>query len=122
MRTLANLMVLAVAAEHLAFLALEMFFWQQPVGMRIFRTTPDVAAESAALAANQGLYNGFLAAGLVWSLVDGARGFALKVFFLLCIIVAGIYGGLTAIPTILYVQGAPAALALLFVLLFARKA
>jgi putative membrane protein len=121
MRTLANFLVVLVAAEHFAFLALEMFFWQQPLGMRVFHTTPEFAAQSAALAANQGLYNGFLAAGLLWSLVDGARGFALKLFFLGCVIVAGVYGGLSAIPSILYVQGAPAALALLLVLATARK-
>ena len=122
MRVLANLMVLLVAAEHAAFLALEMFFWQKPLGLKVFHTTPEFAAASAALAANQGLYNGFLAAGLLWALVDGTRGFALKVFFLGCVIVAGVYGGVSAIPSILYVQGAPAALALLLVLLSARKA
>ncbi|MFO1187180.1 MAG: DUF1304 domain-containing protein [Alphaproteobacteria bacterium] len=122
MNLLANFLVLIVAAEHVAFLALEMFFWQQPLGMKVFHTTPEIAAQSAALAANQGLYNGFLAAGLLWSLVDGARGFALKIFFLGCVLVASVYGGLTAIPSILYVQGAPAALALLLVLLSPRKA
>jgi putative membrane protein len=121
MKVLANLLVVVVALEHAAFLVLEMFYWQQPLGMRVFHTTPEFAAASAALAANQGLYNGFLAAGLLWSLAGGARGFALKVFFLGCVIVAGVYGGLTAIPSILYVQGAPAALALLLVLVSARK-
>ena len=95
-------------------MVLEMFYWDHPLGRQIFNMTPEVSASSAILAANQGLYNGFLAAGLIWGLVAGRRD--VKVFFLACVIVAGVYGGLTAKTTILYTQGAPALLALLAVL------
>ena len=115
MHIVANLLVAVVALAHLYFLALEMFFWTKPLGLRTFGMTQDFANSTAVLAANQGLYNGFLAAGLVWALLDARRGFALKVFFLLCIIVAGVYGGFTAKMTILYVQAAPALVALLTV-------
>jgi putative membrane protein len=96
------------------FLVLEMFYWNDPIGYRVFNTTPEIAASSAVLAANQGLYNGFLAAGLLWGLVSGRRD--VKVFFLCCVIVAGVYGGLTAKMSILYIQGVPALAALLAVL------
>jgi putative membrane protein len=101
MRIIALLLVAIVALSHVAFLILEMFYWNTPVGYQVFGTTPDFAAASAVLAANQGLYNGFLAAGLLWGL---------------CVIVAGVYGGLSAKMSILYVQGAPALAALLAVL------
>ena len=114
MRIIALLLVAIVMLSHVGFLVLEMFFWNDPVGHRIFGTTPEVAAQSAVLAANQGLYNGFLAAGLLWALISGRRD--LKVFFLTCVIVAGVYGGLTAKMSILYVQAAPALAALLAVL------
>jgi putative membrane protein len=91
-----------------------MFYWNDPVGREIFGTTPEVAATTAALAANQGLYNGFLAAGLLWGLFTGRRD--IKVFFLCCVIVAGVYGGLTTKMSILYVQGVPALAALVAVL------
>jgi putative membrane protein len=94
-----------------------MFFWSKPVGRRIFGLSPEFASESAVLAANQGLYNGFLAAGLVWGLVAGPSGFDLKIFFLLCVVVAGVFGALTASRSILWVQAVPAALALVLVLL-----
>jgi putative membrane protein len=114
MRIIALLLVAVVALGHVGFLVLEMFLWNDPVGYRIFGTTPEFAAQSAVLAANQGLYNGFLAAGLVWGLIAGRRD--LKIFFLACVIVAGVYGGLTAKMSILYVQALPGLLALLAVL------
>ena len=120
-KTLANIMVAIVALEHLAFLVLEMFLWTEPVGMRVFGLTPEFAAESAPLAMNQGLYNGFLAAGLIWGLLSKDNAVAIKVFFLVCVIVAGIFGGLTAKASIIVVQGAPALLALILVLLSRRQ-
>jgi putative membrane protein len=114
MRIIALLLVAIVALSHVAFMVLEMFFWADPVGHRIFETTPEFAAASKVLAANQGLYNGFLAAGLLWGLIRGRRD--VKIFFLACVIVAGIYGGLTAKMSILYVQAVPALAALLAVL------
>ncbi|HEY5828172.1 MAG: DUF1304 domain-containing protein [Hyphomicrobiaceae bacterium] len=113
---IANLLVGLVALLHLGFLVLEMFLWTTPFGLRTFNMTPEVAASSKVLAANQGLYNGFLAAGLVWGLLARENGTAIKVFFLACVIVAGIFGAATAKPTILFVQALPAALALLAVL------
>jgi putative membrane protein len=112
---LANLLVAVVAALHVYFLILEMFLWTKPLGLKTFRNSPEKAAQSAVLAANQGLYNGFLAAGLVWGLLHGDAAFAfqLKVFFLLCVIVAGLYGAASVSRRIIYVQAAPAALALL---------
>jgi putative membrane protein len=109
--------VLLVAFLHVYFLVLEMFLWQTPFGMKTFGTTPEVAASSAVLAANQGLYNGFLAAGLLWALfsygVVGGR--AALTFFLACVLVAGVYGGATANVRILFVQGVPALIALALV-------
>jgi putative membrane protein len=121
MKKLANILVGFVALEHFGFLVLEMFFWTKPYGLETFGLTPEFAAQSASLAANQGLYNGFLAAGLVWSLLRKVDAFAIKVFFLSCVIVAGVFGALTAKASILYVQGAPAALALVLVVLSSRK-
>jgi putative membrane protein len=114
MRIAAALAVILVAALHLGFLALEMFLWQAPLGLSIFSMTPDEAAASAVLAANQGLYNGFLAAGLLWGLAAGKRD--VQVFFLLCVIVAGLFGGYTAKPTIYFIQALPGAIALLLLL------
>ncbi len=94
MKLIANLLIGLVALSHLGFLVLEMFFWDHPVGRRIFAMTPEVSASSAVLAMNQGLYNGFLAAGLVWGLVSGRRD--IKLFFLICVVIAGVFGGLTA--------------------------
>ena len=116
MKIIANLLVGLVALLHLGFLVLEMFLWTTPFGLRTFNMTPEVAASSKVLAANQGLYNGFLAAGLVWGLLARENGTAIKVFFLACVVVAGIFGAATAKPTILFVQALPAALALLAVL------
>jgi putative membrane protein len=112
MRILANLLTVLVAALHIYFLVLEMFLWDQPKGRKIFGTTPEFAAASKALAANQGLYNGFLAAGLVWGLWLGDSGTDVKVFFLCCVVIAGVYGAYSVSRRILFVQAAPAALAL----------
>ena len=119
MNAIANALVALVAALHVYFLVLEMFLWTKPLGLKTFRNSPTKAAESAVLAANQGLYNGFLAAGLVWGLVHPASGFAfqIKVFFLICVIVAGVYGAITVSHRILFVQAAPAALALILLCL-----
>lgn len=107
-----------VALEHLWFLVLEMFLWTKPIGLRTFRHSAEQAAASAPLAANQGLYNGFLAAGLVWGLLASPPEVALpvKLFFLACVVVAGVFGALTVSRRILVVQGVPAALALLLLL------
>lgn len=117
MQLLANVLIAFVALSHLGFLVLEMFYWDHPVGRRIFAMTAEQSGFSRTLAANQGLYNGFLAAGLVWSLQSGRLD--LKIFFLACVIIAGVYGGLTAKRTILFTQALPAALALLCVWLAA---
>ena len=111
MRILANIAALIVAAEHAGFLVLEIFLWQEDAGMNVFGLTAEEAAQTATLAANQGLYNGFLAAGLIWAVLRGNREFTR--FFLLCVIAAGVFGAMTASPTILYVQAAPAVVALL---------
>ena len=115
MRVLGNILVAVVAALHVGFLVLEMFLWTTPFGLKTFNLTPEFAAASKALAANQGLYNGFLAAGLVWGLVAREASFAIKVFFLICVIIAGVFGAATAKTTILFVQALPAAVALLVV-------
>jgi len=114
MNAIANLLVALVAILHIYFLVLEMFLWTKPLGLKTFRNSIEKATDSAVLAANQGLYNGFLAAGLIWGLVQGVPAFAfqIKMFFLLCVIVAGIYGAATVSRRILYVQAAPAAVAL----------
>lgn len=121
MRILGGFLVALVAALHIGFLVLEMFLWTTPFGLRTFNLTPEFAAASAPLAANQGLYNGFLAAGLIWGLLARESAFAIKVFFLVCVIVAGVFGAATAKGTILFVQALPAAIALL-VLFFSRRA
>ena len=113
----ANVVVALVALLHLYFLVLEMFLWNTPKGRRTFDLTPEFAAASRTLAANQGLYNGFLAAGLVWGLALGADGVGVKIFFLGCVIVAGVFGALTASRKILWVQALPGAVALVLVLL-----
>jgi putative membrane protein len=121
MAVVAGILVALVAAMHVGFLILEMFLWTTPFGMRTFNLTPEFAAASAALAANQGLYNGFLAAGLVWSLLAREAGFAIKVFFLVCVIIAGVFGAATAKGTILIVQALPGAIALVAVLAAGRR-
>ena len=115
MMILANILVALVAVLHLGFLVLEMFLWNNPVGRKTFKMTPEYAQDSATLAANQGLYNGFLAAGLIWGLVSSET--SVKIFFLICVIVAGIFGGLTAKRSILYMQALPGLLALIAVYL-----
>ncbi len=115
MSTLANIAIVLVAVLHGYFLLLEMFFWDKPLGLRTFRLTPEFAAASKKLAANQGLYNGFLAAGLVWGLSLGAAGSAVKIFFLSCVIVAGIYGAFSVGKKIFWTQAMPALLALVCV-------
>lgn len=115
MTLLANALVALVAALHLYFLVLEMFFWTKPLGRKVFRLTPEFAEASKALAANQGLYNGFLAAGLVWGLVMGDA--PIKLFFLGCVVVAGVFGAATVGKKILFVQAVPAAVAMAAVLL-----
>jgi putative membrane protein len=113
--TLANVVVALVAVIHVYILVLEMFLWDKPAGLRAFGQTPDAAAASRVLAANQGLYNGFLAAGLAWGLLLGPDGTPVKVFFLACVLVAGLYGAVTASRKILYVQAIPAAIGLALV-------
>jgi putative membrane protein len=118
MTILAQILVGLVAALHVGFLILEMFLWDTPRGRATFGTTRKFAAQSTTLAANQGLYNGFLAAGLVWSLVAADPvGFQTKVFFLTCVIIAGLYGAMTVNKRILFIQAVPAMLALAAVLL-----
>jgi len=102
-----------VAALHICFLVLEMFLWDKPAGLKVFGQTPEQARSSKVLAANQGLYNGFLAAGLIWGLAQGSSGHEILTFFLCCVLLAGLFGALTASRRILYVQAMPAALGLL---------
>ena len=115
MTTIADGIVLVVAIEHVYFLVLEMFLWTKPMGLRAFRQSAEKAQASAALAANQGLYNGFLAAGLVWGLLAGPaeHALAIKTFFLSCVVVAGVFGSATVSRRILFLQAFPAAVALL---------
>lgn len=117
MTTVANILVGVVAFLHVYFLILEMFLWDKPFGLKTFGHTVEAATASKVLAMNQGLYNGFLAAGLVWGLCLGAAGDPIKIFFLGCVVVAGVFGGLTASRKILFVQALPAAIALALVLL-----
>ncbi len=116
MTTAANIAIGFVALLHAYFLVLEMFLWDTPYGRRVFKSTPEFAAASKVLAANQGLYNGFLAAGLVWGLVLGDAGVHVKVFFLACVVIAGVFGGATASRAILFVQAIPGILALALLL------
>jgi putative membrane protein len=113
----AAILVFVVAALHVFFLVLEMFLWKTPYGRRTFHTTPEVAESSAVLAANQGLYNGFLAAGLLWGLLGYGvtAGRPILTFFLLCVIIAGVYGAATVGRRILFIQALPAAIALVLV-------
>jgi len=115
MNTVAQVAVALVALLHLYFLVLEMFLWDKPAGLRAFGHSAEAAASSKVLAANQGLYNGFLAAGLLWGLTLGGGGRHVAVFFLGCIVIAGLYGALTASRKILFVQALPGAIALALV-------
>lgn len=110
-----NILTGVVSLVHIYILVLEMFLWDRPQGMKAFGTTAEFAAATKVLAANQGLYNGFLAAGLIWGIWLGEAGDPVKTFFLLCVAAAGLYGALTASRKILYVQTIPAAIALLAV-------
>jgi putative membrane protein len=120
MQLLADILVALVAVLHLWFLVLEMFLWTKPYGRRAFGLTPERAEATKSLAANQGLYNGFLAAGLAWGLMAGADVYVPKVFFLGCVIVAGVFGAATASRKILWVQALPGAVALALVCLAQR--
>ena len=120
MIVLARGLVILVALLHIGFLVLEMFLWTGPIGQRVFAMTPEFAEQSAVLAANQGFYNGLVAAGLLWGALRNNREF--MIFFTLCVIAAGIYGGLTAKMSILYMQAAPGLVALLAVLAARPKA
>jgi len=115
MSVLAFILVILIALEHFAFMVIEMFFWTKPLGRRIFKQTLEKSKQTKVLAANQGLYNGILATGLLWSLLHPNHEFGeqLTVFFLLAIIVAGLYGAYSANKNILFVQAMPAAMALL---------
>jgi putative membrane protein len=115
MEYLSLVVVALVAIEHVGIMCLEMFYWDHPAGRKVFNMTPQQSASSRVLAANQGLYNGFLAAGLFWSLMSDR--FDLKVFFLGCVVIAGLFGAATAKRTILFTQALPAGLALLAVIL-----
>jgi putative membrane protein len=115
--TIANIVVGLIALVHVYILVLEMFLWDKPTGLRAFGQTQEAATASKVLAANQGLYNGFLAAGLFWGIGLGATGTAVKVFFLCCVLVAGLYGAATASRKILFVQAVPAAIGLVLLLL-----
>jgi putative membrane protein len=112
----ANVVVALIALLHVYILVLEMFLWTTPRGRRAFGLTPEFAEASKTLAANQGLYNGFLAAGLAWGLLLGPAGYGVKLFFLGCILVAGLYGAATATRKILFIQAIPAAIAIGLVL------
>lgn len=120
MTLLATLLTGLVALLHLYFLVLEMFLWTKPAGRRVFKTTPEFAEASRVLAANQGLYNGFLAAGLLWSLWLGVPGNSIRYFFLGCVVAAGTFGAATVGRKILFVQAFPAALAVLLTSLASR--
>ena len=119
MQILQNILVSLVAILHLGFLYLEMFLWKTPKGQKIFKTEPVFANRSASLAANQVLYNGFLAAGLFWSLIhsDKAQSMELEIFFLSCVIIAGLFGCVTVSKNIFFIQALPAILALTTILL-----
>ena len=116
MTIVTGLIVLLVALLHVYFLILEMFLWDKPAGLKAFAQTKEQASNTKVLAANQGLYNGFIAAGLLWGVIQGSDGYDFKVFFLSCVIVAGVYGAMTASRKILFVQAAPGLLGLLLVI------
>ncbi|MGG6463672.1 DUF1304 domain-containing protein [Solilutibacter silvestris] len=117
MLLVSNIVVGLVALLHIYILVLEMFLWTKPAGRKAFGLTQEFADQTKVLGANQGLYNGFLAVGLIYGLVQGPAGLSFKVFFLACVVVAGVYGAATASKKILFVQAVPAAIALALVLL-----
>jgi putative membrane protein len=111
----ADVVIGFIALVHLYILVLEMFLWEKPAGRRAFGLSQEMARASKRLAVNQGLYNGFLAAGLIWGLILGGEGFSVKVFFLSCILIAGLFGAATASRKILFIQALPAAVGLVLV-------
>jgi putative membrane protein len=113
---LANISIFLVASLHVCFMIVEMFYWTKPLGIRIFGLKPEFARSSKTLAMNQGLYNGFLAAGLFWGLLAGPDGYTIKIMFLVFVIIAGLFGAVTANKNILLIQALPGALALVAVL------
>lgn len=115
MKLVSDILIVIVALLHFFFLYLEMFLWDKPRGMKSFNLTPEFAKQSKRLAMNQGLYNGFLAAGLLWGLFAGDP---VKIFFLSCVIIAGIFGAFTVSKRIFYIQAVPAILALVILLVF----
>lgn len=117
MSTVATIVISLIAILHLYFLVLEMFLWDKPAGLRAFGQTKEAATASKVLAANQGLYNGFLAMGLLWGVSLGSSGIHIKFFFLICVLVAGLFGAWTASRKILWIQALPAAIALLLLAL-----
>jgi putative membrane protein len=119
MKLIANLLTAVVALCHLGFLTLEMFFWDHPIGRKIFEMNSEFSASSAALAMNQGLYNGFLAAGLIWGIWKERRD--VKIFFLCCVVIAGVFGGITAKTSILFTQALPGLIALASVMIATRQ-
>ena len=119
MKLLANIFTVFVAISHVGILVLEMFFWNHPIGQKIFSMTAEVAELSSVLAMNQGLYNGFLAAGLFWGLL--VNRVDVKAFFLCCVVIAGVFGGLTAKTSIIFTQGLPALTALILVIVASRN-
>ena len=119
MKIIAKILIMLVALEHIYFLYLEMFLWAKPYARKIFAMSKEDAEATATLAKNQGLYNGFLATGLIYSILatDSNVAYTMKIFFLVCVIIAGIYGGITVKPRLTVVQTIPAAIALIFVFL-----
>lgn len=116
MQIIATTATVLIALMHIYIMILEMFLWNTPKGRKTFGLTPEFAAASRVLAANQGLYNGFLAAGLIWGVLLGPAGHGIKAFFLACVVIAGLYGGISSSKKILFVQGLPGAIALALVL------
>ena len=117
MQTIASIAIALIALLHFYIMILEMFLWHKPKGRKVFGTSREIAEASRVLSANQGLYNGFLAAGLVWGLILGPAGYSIKMFFLACIVVAGVFGALTSSKKILYVQAIPGLIALVLLVL-----
>ena len=113
--TAANIAIGLIAVLHVYILILEMFLWDKPAGLRAFGHSPEIAKVTKVLAANQGLYNGFLAIGLFWGLWLGDHGYTVKIFFLSCVLIAGLYGAITASRKILYIQALPAVIALVLI-------
>jgi putative membrane protein len=120
MKTLASILTAFIAIEHVGILVLEMFFWDHPFGRRVFGMSPEVSGASAVLAMNQGLYNGFLAVGLIWSLLS--KRLDVRIFFLSCVVIAGLFGGATAKASILITQAFPAAVAVALTIWLIRDA